>query len=232
MSADLESRIAELNAERLLLERDILEIRMRERQRIGCELHDGLGQRLAAISYLSHRLAGSLAAAGSPDAAQAAEIRTAIEEALALARSLARGLQPAELEAGGLSGALADLARQTTAIFRIPCHFKGPSDEPPLDAATATHLHAIAGEAVTNAVKHAAAAMILLELETGNEGLRLEVRDDGRGMPANTGHVEGSGMRIMKYRADMIGASLDFSSHRPGGTRVVCTLPRIRKPIP
>jgi len=219
-------------AARLQLEKEILEAGQRERQRIGRDLHDGLGPQLIVISYLNHLLANSLASTGSPEAGRAADVSGLLDHALALTRSLARGLHPDALKSRDLCAALAALAEQTTAIFKIHCHFTGPEDEPALDDTAATHLHAIAREAVTNAVKHAGATTIRIKLEARPDGLRLEVADDGCGMPAKTNQYDGTGMRIMKYRADMIGGSLDVSSNGARGSIVACAVPEIRKPIP
>jgi len=215
-------------AARHRLEKEILEISEREQKRIGRDLHDDLGQRLVGISYMSHQLANSLTARSAPEAHQAAKITALLNDALGLTRSLARGLHPVALQSGGLMAALADLAERTSEMFQVDCLFAGPASEPRLGGTTATHLYRIAQEAVTNAVNHGRANMIRIELKDGQDRASLSVSDNGTGMPAKPGpRCKGMGLRIMNYRADVIGGILVFSTPDNGGTKVACTVPTI-----
>jgi signal transduction histidine kinase len=219
-------------AARHRLQKEILEISEREQQRIGRNLHDDLGQRLVGISYMSHQLAGALQSGGSPEAGQAAKITALLNDALSLTRSLARGLHPVALKSGGLIAALADLADRTSEIYQVTCRFAGPAEEPPLTDTSATHLYRIAREAVTNAVNHGHAKQIdiALEVAAGHTGLR--VADSGCGMPRPIPRRKGMGLRIMNYRADVIGASLAFTAPENGGTMVTCTVPAACSAMP
>ena len=212
-------------AARHRLEKEILEISEREQQRIGRNLHDDLGQRLVGISYMSHQLAGALQAGGSPDAGQATKITALLNDALSLTRSLARGLHPVALKSGGLIAALADLADRTSEMYQVACRFDGPADEPPLTDTAATHLYRIAREAVTNAVNHGRAKKIHISLAVTSGHTELRVADDGCGMPKLNPRRKGMGLRIMNYRADVIGASLAFTAPETGGTLVACAVP-------
>jgi PAS domain S-box-containing protein len=219
-------------AARHRLEKEILEISEREQQRIGRNLHDDLGQRLVGISYMSHQLAGALQNGGSPEAGQAAKITALLNDALSLTRSLARGLHPVALKSGGLIAALADLADRTSEMYQVTCRFAGPAEEPPLTDTAATHLYRIAREAVTNAVNHGHAKQIdiALEVAAGHTGLR--VADNGCGMPRPNPRRKGMGLRIMNYRADVIGALLAFTMTQNGGTTVNCTVPATSSALP
>lgn len=212
-------------AARRRLEEEILEISEREQQRIGRNLHDDLGQRLVGISYMSHQLAGALQTIGSPEGKQASKITALLNDALSLTRSLARGLHPVALQSGGLIAALADLADRTSEIYQISCHFLGPIDEPPLTDNAATHLYRIAREAVTNAANHGKAKHIHISLSGASSHTELRITDDGCGIPRLSPRRRGMGLRIMNYRADVIGASLTFTSLESGGTLVACLLP-------
>ena len=213
-------------AARRRLEREILEISEREQQRIGRDLHDDLGQRLVGISYLSQALANQLEALGSTEAAHAAKITGLLKDALSLTRSLARGLHPVALKSGGLVAALNDLAERTAEIFRIECKFDGPESEPLLAPSAATHLYRIAQEAVTNAVNHGKASRITITLSGGGSAACLmTVLDNGSGMPQPNPRHKGMGLRIMRYRADVIGATLTFENPPPGGTLINCLIP-------
>jgi PAS domain S-box-containing protein len=212
-------------AARRRLEEEILEISEREQQRIGRNLHDDLGQRLVGISYMSHQLAGALQTIGSPEAGQAAKITVLLNDALSLTRSLARGLHPVALKSGGLIAALADLADRTSEMYRVACCFEGPADDPPLTDTSATHLYRIAREAVTNAVHHGQATKIDITLGVAASHTELRVADNGCGMPRLSPRRKGMGLRIMNYRADVIGAALVFTTPENGGTLVTCTVP-------
>jgi PAS domain S-box-containing protein len=214
------------------LEKEILEISEREQQRIGRNLHDDLGQRLVGISYMSHQLAGVLQAVDSPEAGQAAKITALLNDALSLTRSLARGLHPVALKSGGLIAALADFADRTSEIYQVACRFDGPADEPPLTDTAATHLYRIAREAVTNAVNHGQAKKIHISLVVASGHTELRVADNGCGMPRLGLRRKGMGLRIMNYRADVIGASLAFTTTEKGGTLVTCAVPVTSPAIP
>jgi PAS domain S-box-containing protein len=219
-------------AARHRLEKEILEISEREQQRIGRNLHDDLGQRLVGISYMSHQLAGALQVLGSPETGQAAKITALLNDALSLTRSLARGLHPVALKSGGLIAALADLADRTSEIYQVACRFEGPADEPPLTDTAATHLYRIAREAVTNAVNHGQAKKIDIALGVAAAHTELRVADNGCGMPRLSPRRKGMGLRIMNYRADVIGASLTFTTLQNGGTLVACTVPATSAAVP
>ena len=223
----LHKEIAERHRlEKEILEREIIEISEREQQRIGQDLHDDLGQRLVGISYMSHAIANSLAARTSPEADHAAKITELLNNALALTRSLAQGLHPLALEADGLMTALGDLAERTAEIFQVNCRFTGPSPDPALNHTAAIHLYRIAQESVTNAVNHGQAKDIRIEFTCHPERTVLTVTDNGQGMPKLNPRRKGMGLRIMNYRADVIGAALVFSTPASGrGTVVTCTLP-------
>jgi signal transduction histidine kinase len=89
-----------------------------------------------------------------------------------------------------------------------------------------THLYRIAQEAVTNAVKHARADLIRIEVKSGRGVTRVRVSDNGIGLPSNGERREGLGMRVMRHRADSIRASLMIRTSPTGGTTVTCSLRR------
>ena len=213
-------------AERHRLEHEILDISEREQQRIGQDLHDDLGQRIAGISYMSRVLANQLSADSSPECTSAEKIADLLNDALSLTRSLARGLHPVSLKSGGLIAALSDLAERTSDIFSVACTFTGPSENVELNHPVATHLYRIAQEAVTNAVNHGSATGIRITLFSHPDETTLTVADNGKGMPPPDPLHKGLGLRIMQYRSDVIGGSLEFSAPDTGtGTRVTCAVP-------
>ncbi len=88
----------------------------------------------------------------------------------------------------------------------------------------ATHLYRIAQEATGNAIKHAQAKSIVVSLKQSDGELTLTIKDNGRGFSRGSIAIEGMGLRIMEYRADMIGAMLRVDSTVGKGTTVACRL--------
>jgi signal transduction histidine kinase len=229
----LEARIQErANAltvevrERERLERELLQVSEREQRRIGQDLHDSLCQHLTATALASQVLAEKLAARGMGEADDSRRIVYLLEEGIALSRSLAKGLHPVELQADGLMQALEEFAATTSDLFGMSCRFH--CDSPVLIRApeVATHLFRIAQEAVGNALKHGHAKLIVITLEALDSGLLLSVEDNGIGLPVHIPPSGGMGMRIMRNRAEVIGAAFDVMQTSSGGTRVSCVMLR------
>src|ERR1700734_905485 len=107
--------------ERRRLEKELLEAGEREQRRIGHDLHDSLCQHLTGTALAGEVLGEKLAGKALAEEADARRVVTLIEEAITLARNLARGLAPVELEAEGLMAAFLELARTTTERFSIDC---------------------------------------------------------------------------------------------------------------
>lgn len=218
-------KLREEAAMRRRLEEEILHISEHEKQRIGQDLHDDLGQQLAGIWLLSDLLKASLADQGFPEAESAEKITNLLKNALELTRSLARGLHPVAMQAGGLIAALDELSTRTSDMFRIHCRCNCPPSLE-MDNTTATHLYRIAQEAVTNAVKHGLATELDIELSTNPHSTVLSVKDQGQGIDGPDPKECGMGLRIMNYRADIIGGTLDIQRNHSGiGTSVICTIP-------
>jgi PAS domain S-box-containing protein len=205
------------------LEKEILAISEREQHRIGQDLHDDLCQQLAGIEFLSKALQPQVK--GPAQAARLAEIAGLIRGAIEHTRRLARGLAPLELEAEGLMQALQSLAGRTTDVFRVNCAFNCPAPVLIRDLTTGTHLYRIAQEAATNSVKHGKAKRIEIELAPAPGGGVLFIKDDGVGFAGGGGDSAGMGLRIMRYRADMIGGTVSIETKPSGGTSVACTFP-------
>lgn len=215
-----------LNESRLRhLERQIMEISEREREHIGHELHDGLGQQLTGIAFLSKALSQKLAAQNLKEAIEGAQIVTLINQAIAETRQLARGLQPVEIEEHGLMSALEELAGNIEKMYSIHCELIAGMPVALQDNAAANHLYRIAQEAANNAIKHGHATHISIELSAPGGKIQLCIRDDGTGFQPEMPTAEtGMGLQIMRYRANMIGARLDIESAPGIGTQIRATL--------
>jgi signal transduction histidine kinase len=216
------SAIARDISEHKTLQREVLEIAALEQRRIGQDLHDGIGQELTGLTMMTQRLVGELAE--RPQHAAAAKIHAGIEQALSHVRAVSKGLVPVEVDAEGLMAALADLAAQTDELHGVSCTFECHRPVAIADNQTATHLYRMSQEAVANAIKHGRPHHIVIRLGVEGELATLRVIDDGTGFDPATEGTAGTGLRIMRYRADLIGAQLEITRARPNGTIVTCTV--------
>jgi signal transduction histidine kinase len=212
-------------AERERLEKEILEISEREQRRIGHDLHDSLCQHLTGTALACQVLGQKLSAHSFAEAADAGKVVDLVEEGISLARNLARGIAPVEMDAEGLMDALHELARSMAERSRIRCTFECKPLVLIDDTATATHLYRIAQEAVTNALRHGKASRVVISLSRRDGRVTLSIEDDGSGLPEDWQHSEGMGTRIMAHRAAMMGATLTIEPGPTGGTVVSCSLP-------
>lgn len=209
-------------AERVHLQREVLGISEREQQRIGQDLHDNLGQTLTAVTYFAQVLLEKIEGGATPTPKDAAEIVKLVSGVIEQVRGLARGLYPVELEVHGLVPALRELAAVTAANHGIVCEVRHDGGEVTENPAV-IQLYRIAQEAVTNAVRHGRPKKVAIRLTSTEGGADLEVEDDGIGLPSSVPGKEGMGMHIMRYRASIIGASLDVRRRKHGGTVVSCS---------
>ena len=217
--------------ERKHLEKTILEVSGREQRRIGQDLHDGLGQHLTGIAFMSKVQEQKLAEKKMPEAGDAAKIVKLVNEAIHKTRELARGLLPVVSDARGLMSALQQLASEVEDLFGIACRFQCFTPVLIHDDTVATHLYYIAREAVNNGIKHGHASQIVIHLAADLGQGALTIRDDGCGisdLPANNG---GMGRHLMSYRARVIGGSLEIQHVPTGGTAVTCLFP-VQVPAP
>jgi PAS domain S-box-containing protein len=207
---------------RVNLEKEILAISEREQGRLGRDLHDDLCQQLAGVEFLSQGLASDLATRTAEGASRAREIAGMVRRAMTQTRELARGLSPVLLEAEGLAEALRDLAASTRKVFGCNCRFRSESPVTVTDHPVAAHLYRIALEAVSNALKHGRARRIELKLAAEDHAMILTVSDNGVGIQRKPDESKGMGLRIMRYRAEVIGGTLAVRRRPRGGTLVVC----------
>jgi signal transduction histidine kinase len=204
------------------LQRRLMEVSDAEQRRIGHDLHDGLGQHLTGIALMAKHLEEILAADHLPASQEAARICTLAKSAVEWTRDLCHTLSSPTLELDGLPAALGELASQSTNIFRIECSFVEIGAAESIDLSRAAHLYRIAQEAIINAVRHGHAGHVLLRLEYGGGFVTLQIIDDGTGIAPGVQSVDGMGLKLMRYRARMIGGSMDIAARDSGGTVVTC----------
>jgi len=217
--------LTEEMAERERLEREVLDVGERERRRIGRDLHDSLGQMLTGTALAGQVLQEKLSARGVPEARDATRIVELVGEAIELTRSFSRGLDPVEIEGGGLGQGLRELAAKTSRLSPTRCEYHEVSPVVVGDSVTATHLYRIAQEAITNALRHGRAGVVGILLDGSRGRVRLTVHDDGVGIAVEGVRGQGMGLRIMAHRALIMGGTFEVRSEPGGGTTLVCEVP-------
>ena len=198
--------------------------REEERRRLRRDLHDGLGPRLAAQSLK----VGSARMLYDQDPKTAdtllSELESDIEATLAEIRRLVYDLRPPALDELGLVGAIRDAAERHTSQAADGLHISvhAPDKLPPLSAAVEVASYRIVQEALANVTHHASAADCVVRLTVTDE-LRIEVSDDGIGIPKE--HRSGVGLHSMRERAEELGGTCIVGRSASGGTRVLARLP-------
>ena len=208
--------------EQLQMQREIIEVPVREQRRIGQELHDGIGQQLTGLGMLAASL---LNKASRPEHNLASQLATGIQETLGQVRALSRGLVPVEIDAEGFISALKNLTEDIQRQSHIPVALEIHDNMRFANNDTVMHLYRIAQEALNNAVKHAEASQLSVSLKTeDNDGL-LEISDNGRGISDDFINDEGLGLSIMKYRCSLFEGEIKIKPLAQGGTCVSCRFP-------
>jgi signal transduction histidine kinase len=232
-------------SERKQLERDVAEATAYEQRRIGQDLHDSVGQQLTALTMLAQDFVESLGPDARPTderleqldpstpppalsrlspAKLAERLRRDLQRTLEAVRSISRNLNPVPIDSQGLMAALTDLVERVRLQSRVICSFDCAFPVVIEDNVTGTHLFHIAQEALSNALRHAQAREVRISLQQDDSQIVLRVQDDGNGIAWPLPQREGLGLRIMKSRADMIGATLTIDRAKHKGTVVTCTL--------
>jgi PAS domain S-box-containing protein len=207
------------------LELQILATAENEQQRISRDLHDSLGPHLAAIRYAATFLADELRQHDHPAAAKADQIGVMSGEAVTIARDLARGIFPVQIDGLGLAPALEELAATSTRQTDMLVSFAETGIPRSTYPTTDLHFYRIAEEALGNAAKHSAARHVTLVLHHGENTLRLTVADDGQGLAPSPCDARGMGLDSMRYRAHALGGELTIESLPGEGTIVACEIP-------
>jgi signal transduction histidine kinase len=204
--------------EQRALERDVLTVANHERLRLAGDIHDGLGQELSGILLMLHGLAKSSSLGSSRQQDDLRAIERYVSEAIRGARDLARGLSPIYVVRGSLRDALRRLARDVGNKAAIYVDVDPQLDDLVVDELPADHLYRIAREAVQNCIRHSFCTRIDVRMKVQDENLLLEIADDGVGRSTETAPDSGFGLRLMEYRARVIGASFEITRGRGCGT--------------
>jgi PAS domain S-box-containing protein len=211
--------------ERRRLEREVIDVVGRERHRLSSDLHEGLGQELTGVSLLLRSLVQRASRGQPPSAAELSEIGDHVGRTIDMTRELARGLSPVQIERGSLTDALARLAAEANRRLRLDVHVQCEPPDVVASEAAADHLYRIAYEALTNAARHSGCARVDIELEAHDSRLSLAIVDDGCGLPDAGPDRWGIGLKLMAYRARLMGGTLRIEPGPQRGTRVCVEVP-------
>lgn len=209
--------------EQRTLEREVLDVASRERQRLSSDIHEGLGQELTGVALL---LKGAVSRArDEPQSLEAflEQIGSHVSKAIGTARKLARGLSPLAVERGSLGASIHRLAMEVSDRLPVRITVDVDFDEGRIDDAMADHLYRIAYEALNNALRHSGSRLITIRVVSNEDNLVLSVTDDGRGPTVSAG--EGLGRRMMEYRCRLMGGTLHFGPSATGGSQLIVDVP-------
>jgi signal transduction histidine kinase len=240
-NAGLEKRVAEhtadleaASARSKRLESIVREVDERERERLGRDIHDMVGQTLTALAIRCEVLKNRLVIEGSSHALDASSILDNVKLLMSQTRSLARQLFPVAVESREINEPLQELAGSMRVSLGIDCSckFKGEQFFGRLDAEAKINIFRIAQEAVSNAIKHGKARKIAISLELRENGGSISIANNGLPFLPDAPKGDGIGMSIMKSRAEMLGGSLAISPAAGGGAKVKCSFPLPPEPNP
>ena len=217
--------------DRKKLEKEIIQISERIRQQVSRDLHDDLNPHLIGIEALAQVLSMSLKKMKLPEADQAQKIAELINKAITMTYRLARGLCPVDLESTGIQTPLMSLMKVIRSLYGIECMFDYDDNIIIEDITLSTNLYYIAQEATLNAAKYSGGSRISLTLKKVDDFLVLSVEDNGVGIKrpekdsAEADKNSGMGLKIMKYRAEIIDGILLINKKKPSGTIITVKMP-------
>lgn len=210
--------------ERKRIEKEILETTQEEQRRFGSQLHDGLCQELTGILMFAKGLMQKMEKENRLDIAELKKITDLLREAINQARNTARRLYPGEMEGTSLMHSLQELTSNTQSVSGVSCQFCCPEPIIIDDNDVATHLYRIAQEGISNAVEHGKAQSIEVSFTRNDGYINLTLKDDGAGFTYDPQSPKGIGLKIMKYRARMMGGTFQVEPNAPRGVILTCSL--------
>jgi signal transduction histidine kinase len=210
-----ESLLQNFEKERLAA---LLEGQEKERSRIAKDLHDGLGQMLTAIKM-------NIALMASHDN-RAQDLSRLIDEAVQESVRISENLVPSRLKDFDLATCINTLCNQIHQSTRTRINFEALGEPIPLDQQQKIHFFRIAQEAISNAIKHAQASHIVVQLTQDENNTILTIEDDGKGIPSSVqANSLRHGLANMRDRAHMMGGKLTIESDTNRGTLIIAEAP-------
>jgi len=226
--AEAETR---MHAEELqAISKRVVEIQETERRSLSAELHDRLGQDLAAVNLNLHIIKEQLSAGSRSQVGLRLDDSIAlVERTVEVVRDVAGALRPLVLDDYGLAVTLQSYAEQIAARTGIRVVVTAGRSVPRLDQAAEMALFRVSQEALTNVLRYAKATAVQVTLTAQADSVSLTISDDGCGFDAEAAmdhRTRGLGLLIMQERLRAVEGSLRVESRPGAGTRVVATVKR------
>jgi EAL domain-containing protein (putative c-di-GMP-specific phosphodiesterase class I)/two-component sensor histidine kinase len=200
----------------------------REREHLAYELHDGVCQQLAGISFLLAPLIGPVMQLDPGVARELEHIATLLRETIQTARTLTHDRAGGtERESSDLQGALQVHAARLQAAHGVTIKVDATAlSSQPLSGIAVSELAKLAREAMRNAIRHGRARSIIVQLKDAGHDWQLEISDDGVGLPSDFTRRGGLGLRSMRHRAARLQGTFEIVRLEPRGTRLRVSWPR------
>lgn len=197
----------------------LLEGQEKERSRIAKDLHDGLGQTLNAIK-MNLRLQGT-------KGDEVDTLSQLIDEAIQESIRISENLLPAKLKDFNLATCLRSLCNNIDRTSHVPVSFEALGNAGDIDQSQKINFYRIAQEAINNAIKHAQASAITVQLNEEDDRVQLTIEDDGKGFEKNTTYDQSlhHGLVNMRERAEIMGGKLTIESDTARGTLIIVEAP-------
>jgi PAS domain S-box-containing protein len=215
------------------LRQDVVDVSEEERLRIGRALHDIMAPNLTAATFILERVVEGRSD-GEPAGDDLKQVLAILRSAAGRVRDLSHLLSPVEIESHGLAEALRRLASRIASVAAVDCQAEVAAEPDAeierVDDRALVHLYRIAEEAAHNAAHHADPSQITIRFEEKTDDRYvLEVEDDGVGLTADLeaggGPGGGTGLDLMRYRAECVGGDFHVGRREGGGTVVRCAVP-------
>ena len=202
------------------LEKEIINISEIERQRIGQDIHDDLAQNLVAVDVLCQMIHKKMKVIPENDdiIKNLTQVIKFVDYTVTQCRRIAKGLCPVTLGPESLIHSIKQMMNDIENVFNISFKFTSEGIIKMHDDMSAINLYHIVQEAINNIIKHSKAKNVLVNLKSKDSIISLTIQDDGIGISKDFNYNEGLGLKIMKYRANIIGGTLNVESNDDGTT--------------
>lgn len=224
--AELDARVARGREQVRALHLRNLDLQEDERRMVARELHDEIGQHVAAIEMETIRLGRLAPDDAEQRSARLRQLRTSVAEIHRVSRRLVNRLRPPSIESLGLTGALEALLDRWRSDHPEPAleaELDPDADRVPNERAV--HLYRLVQESLSNAARHAQAQHVWVRVTMAGDAVNLRVTDDGRGFDVSDASGKGYGLAGMRERVEALAGSFELRSKRGAGTAIEARVP-------
>jgi two-component system sensor histidine kinase UhpB len=208
-----------------LMALQLLTIQEDERRRISQDLHDDIGQNMTALILSLKAIDSGIAAGRKNVGEQVKETIQNVETMMKHIRQIFYQLRPPSLSTVPLSKVLESLCSSFALSTGLRVDFSSQEELPPVPDVQATALYRLVQEGLNNAVKHAKAASVWVNLDYADGEISLSMEDDGQGFNPSRDAGQGMGLQGLRERFLMLNGSFDIESAPDKGTQLYGSLP-------